>query len=94
MNLRFSELKCREVININDGKRIGFVCDLEIDCTCGEVVCLIVPGKAKFFGLFGKEHDFHLPWKCIRRIGDDIILVEVDLDKHKKPCDKRKFFKF
>lgn len=92
MVVRMSELKCREVINICTGCRIGFVSDLELDCTCGNVIALIVPGKARFFGLFGREHDFVIPWGCIRRMGSDIILVEVDLDKVRVPCKKRKFF--
>ena len=43
MTVRMSELKCREVINICDGCRIGFVSDLELDCTGGNVIALIVP---------------------------------------------------
>lgn len=92
MNLRMSELKCREVINICDGNRIGFVADLELDCTGGNVVALIVPGRARFFGLIGREDDFVIPWPAIRRLGKDIILVEVELGKIRVPCRKRKFF--
>ena len=88
MTVTMSELKCREVINICDGCRIGFVSDLELDCTGGNVIALIVPGKARFFGLFGREEDYIIPWGCIRRMGGDIILVEVELEKIKKPCRK------
>lgn len=90
MLVRFSELKCREVINICDGCRIGFVSDLEMDCTGGNVCSLIVPGKARFFGLLGRDHDFVIPWGCIRRMGCDIILVEVDLNKVRQPCKKHR----
>ena len=92
MVVRFSELKCREVINICDGCRLGFVCDVDLDCTGGNIVALIVPGKLKFFGLFGREDDFVIPWGCIRRIGSDIILVEVDLERIRVPCRKKKLF--
>ena len=92
MTVRMSELKCREVINICDGCRIGFVSDLELDCTGGNVIALIVPGKARFFGLFGREEDYIIPWGCIRRMGGDSILVEVELEKIKKPCRKKKLF--
>ena len=92
MVVRFSELKCREVINICDGCRLGFVCDVELDCTGGNIVALIVPGKLKFVGLFGREDDFVIPWGCIRRIGNDIILVEVDLERIRVPCRKKKLF--
>lgn len=88
MVIRFSELRCREVINICDGCRLGFVSDLEMDCTGGNVCTLIVPGRPKFFGLLGRENDFVIPWGCIRRMGCDIILVEVDLEKVRQPCKK------
>lgn len=92
MVLRMCELKCREIINVSDGGRIGFVADIELDCTGGNVVALIVPGKAKLFGLLGREDDFVIPWNAIRRLGEDIILVEVELEKIRRPCKKRRNF--
>ncbi len=92
MILRISELKCREVINICDGCRVGFVDDAEFDCTGGNIIALVVPGKPRFFGLLGREDDYVIPWGCIRRIGEDTILVEVDLKKIKVPCKKNKWF--
>lgn len=92
MTVRMSELKCREVINICDGCRIGFVSDLELDCTGGNVIALIVPGRARFFGLFGREEDYIIPWGCIRRMGGDIILVEVELEKIKSPAGRKNSF--
>ena len=92
MSVRFSELQHREVVNVCDGCRVGFVCDLELDCTGGNVCALVIPGRMKFFGLFGREDDFVIPWNCIRRIGNDIILVELDLNTCRKPCRKRSFF--
>ena len=90
--IRISELRCREVINISDGCRVGFVDDAEFDCTGGNIVALIVPGKPKFFGLLGREDDFVIPWGCIRRFGEDTILIEVDLKKVRMPCKKHKLF--
>lgn len=90
--VRISELRCREVINICDGCRIGFVVDVELDCTGGNVIALVVPGRLKFWGLFGREDDFVIPWGCIRRIGSDIILVEVELEKCRTPCRKKRRF--
>ena len=92
MIVTMSELKCREVINICDGCRIGFVSDLELDCTGGNVVAIIVPGKAKFFGLFGREDDYVIPWLCCKRIGDDLILVDGPLAEWRTPRKKRRLF--
>ena len=55
MEVRLTELRYREVINISDGTRLGFVSDAILDLTSGRVLALIVPGPARFFGLFGRE---------------------------------------
>ena len=72
----FSELRYKEVIDVHSGFRLGYVCDVEFDDKEGKIVSLITPGKLRFFGLFGKEDDYVLPWSCIVKIGKDIILVE------------------
>ena len=77
MGKRFSSLKCKEVVNICDGARLGFVTDVEVDIKNGRIVAIIVPGPCKFFGMIGRRDDFVIPWNCIRQIGDDIILIEV-----------------
>ena len=75
---RFSCLKEKEVINICDGKRLGCVCDLEIDVITGKICTLVIPEECGKFCFFGKERAYFVPWCCIRRIVADIILVEVD----------------
>ena len=72
----FSDLRYKEVIDIHSGFRLGYVCDAEFDDAEGQFISLITPGKAKLFGLLGREDDYVLPWNCIVRIGNDIILVE------------------
>lgn len=81
---RIADLRCKEVINLCDGCRLGFVGDVEVDILCGRVAALIVPGRCRFFGLFGREEDFIIPWECIDKIGDDIILV-----RHDRPIPHR-----
>lgn len=77
---RFCELKQKEVINVCDGCRLGFVCDLEFEPKTGKIVSLIVPESGKGWSLFGREREYRIPWKCITKIGDDIILIQVDLE--------------
>ena len=72
----FSELRYKEVIDVHTGFRLGYVCDLEFEDCEGRIASLICPGRAKFFGLLGREDDYILPWNCIQRVGTDIILVE------------------
>ena len=73
----FSDLRCKEVINVNTGHRLGFVCDLEINMEEGKLCSLIVPGPSRFGGVLGREDDYVLPWGCIRRVGEDIILADL-----------------
>ena len=77
---RFCDLKQKEVINICDGCRLGFVQDLVLDLPSGRILKIIVPAQGKLLGLFGGDKEYRIPWACIRKIGDDIILVEVNVD--------------
>ncbi len=71
-----SDFRQKEVINIYDGQRLGFVCDVDIDMTCGKLNSIIVPGSGKILGIFGKSEDYVIPWHNIKTIGEDIILVD------------------
>ena len=88
MLCRFSEFRYKEVINIRTGTRLGYVSDAELQSAEGRVSALIVPGKPKYLGLFGREDDYILPWECISRIGDDIILIESDRGIRRGRCKK------
>ena len=79
--LRIYELRQKEIINIKDGTRFGFVADLEIDEKKGAVSKIIVPGPARVFGMFGRDAEYCIPWDSIQQVGDDIILVDVDAEK-------------
>ena len=84
---RVFDLKQKEVINVTDGCRFGYVADLDIDDECGSIEKLIIPGHARVFGIFGREQEYHVPWDCVKQIGEDIILVEVDTAKVTVDCE-------
>lgn len=92
MGNRFSSLKCKEVVCICDGARLGYVCDVEVDIKNGCIGAIVVPGPSRCFGLIGRHEDYVIPWHAIRQIGDDIILVDADLSKCRLPRAKRDFF--
>lgn len=71
------ELRCREVINVCSGERLGFVSDVRLDLCNGCAEALVVPRHARCFGLLGHEDDCIIPWNAIRSIGEDLILVEL-----------------
>ena len=72
---RYAEIRNKEVINISDGSRMGYVCDVEFNLETGKVESLIIPRKTSFFGFFGRHDEHIIPWGKIKKIGDDIIFV-------------------
>ena len=70
------DFKHKEVINIKDGKRLGYVQDVTADLKSGTITSIIVPGNTKFFNFFTTGNDIVIPWENITCIGDDIILVD------------------
>ena len=77
MGTKGLDFKHKEVINIIDGKRLGFVQDVTADLESGLITSIIVPGNAKLFNVFSKDSDIVIPWQNIKCIGDDVILVEI-----------------
>ena len=50
--------------------------DAVFDSRDGRLLALVIPGRSRFFGLFGREEDTVLPWNAICRMGEDIILTD------------------
>lgn len=73
----FSELKCKEVINLKDCKCLGKVGDLEFDECTGQICKIIIPGSNKLCAFFGSEPEYIIPYKNIKKIGPDIIIVDI-----------------
>lgn len=71
------DIKNKEIINIFDGKSLGYVSDIEVNLEKGRVEAIIVPAQAGFFNFFSKESEYIIKWKDIKKIGEDVILVEV-----------------
>ena len=76
MEVRIGELRCKEVINVSDGTRYGYLGDAQVDLETGRIEALVVPGRLRLFGLLGREEERIFPWSAVRRFGEDIILVE------------------
>ena len=85
--MRISDLKQKEVININDCKRLGFVGDVDFDMETGCMIAIIVPGPGCICGFLGREKEYVIPFCNICQEGSDIILVDV---KEKKVEEKVK----
>lgn len=91
---RFTQLRRKEVINLCDGCRLGCVGDVEVKLPEGEVRALIVFGPCRFFGLFGRGEDYYIPWECIQKFGDDIILIDKPAQHRDPALERRRRKKF
>ena len=69
MVTRVTDLHCKEVICISDGRRLGFICDVEVEIPSGNVLAIVVPGPGRLLGVIGPRDDYIIPWNCIKRIG-------------------------
>ncbi len=85
--MRMYDMRQKEVINTRDGCRFGFISDIEINEDDGTVATLIISGPGRVFGIFGRDQEYHIPWKSVNQVGDDIILVDVDTHKIIVDCE-------
>lgn len=84
--MKISELQVKDIVNMDNGKRLGQLTDLDINLNTGAIEALVINASGKMMGLFGKEsEEIIIPWKNIIRIGSDVILVEVPSAFERKP---------
>ncbi|MEN2464653.1 YlmC/YmxH family sporulation protein [Ornithinibacillus sp. FSL M8-0202] len=77
--ITLSDLQAKELIVINDGRRLGHISDLEIDPDRGRIIALVIYNREKKGGFFGKPDELMIYWEQIVTIGSDVILVK-DVD--------------
>lgn len=77
MSQKGMDFKHKEVININDGRKMGFVQDVCADLETGSITSIIVPGNNKLFGMFSGGNEVVIQWQNIKCIGEDVILVDI-----------------
>lgn len=84
--MRVCDLRNKQVINACDCKILGYVIDVDFDECTGVICALIVPGPGKLCSLFGRDIEYVIPFKCVKKIGPDVILVDVCLEKVTQKC--------
>lgn len=76
--MRLSDLQNKDIISVDDGKKIGNIIDVNI-LENGQMNSLVVE-KSKFFNsFFSNKSEIEISWKQIEKIGEDVILVKVNL---------------
>lgn len=71
------DFKQKEVINLTEGKILGFVIDVQADFMTGEINAIIVAKAGKLLGNITGKNNVTIPWDKIKKIGEDVILVEI-----------------
>lgn len=92
MGIGYEELKCKEVICLCDGRRLGCISDIRIEIPRGEICALVVPGPCRYLGIWGRQDDYVIPWGAVKKIGPDIILVEGDPQSYRVCRQKSRCF--
>ncbi|MBR3133063.1 MAG: YlmC/YmxH family sporulation protein [Clostridia bacterium] len=77
MNSKGLDFKHKEVINITNAQRLGYVMDVNAELGTGVITSIVVPGNTRFLNLFSGDTSIVIPWDKIKAIGDDLILVEI-----------------
>lgn len=77
--MKFSELKQKEIVNVLDGRRLGTATDVEFDPATFALTAISAPGPFSLAGLIkGCSADYFIPVSKVCKIGDDVVLVELD----------------
>ena len=71
--MRLSDLQNKDIVSINDGKRIGKIIDVILDKN-GNMVSLIIQ-RNRFSMLPSSEVE--IKWNQIKTIGQDVILISL-----------------
>jgi len=75
--MKYSKLRQKEVINMSDGRSLGYVSDLIVDCSSGCICSIVVPGCFSIKNIF-RSQCYVIPWSSICKLGSDVILVDIN----------------
>lgn len=75
--MKISDLRTMRVINMANGKILGKIADLVMDVDRGYIQAIIMPGDTKWPAFWSSEKEVEVPWGNIKKIGHDVIIVEL-----------------
>ena len=77
MEMSFSQLRTKDVINTQDGRRLGRVCDVVLCYPENRWLGIVAPnGRGGW-----KKNGLFIDLKNIVKIGDDVILVNIGMPR-------------
>ncbi len=75
-DISFTELRTKDVINAGDGRRLGKIIDLVFSSETAKVRGIVAPYAKRT--LLSKGQDVFIPWRCVKKIGEDVIIVDIN----------------
>lgn len=75
MEISFSELKQKDVVNLIDGRCLGKACDIVFTYPQGQVCGIVVPGSKGRHWF--RRSELFIDLKSITKIGEDVVLVNL-----------------
>ncbi len=88
MDTSYRELKCKDVVNVVDGRNLGRTCDIVFSFPEGKVYGIAVPGR-RGLHIF-KKNDLFISLKNIIKIGADVVLVDLKSSKPDGGCPPKR----
>lgn len=78
VQLRLSELGGKEIVDVKKAEKLGILgqTDLEIDERTGQIKALLIP-SVKWFGLKRQGGELRVPWRHIKKIGADMVIIDI-----------------
>ncbi len=87
--ISFSELRCKEVVNAADGRRLGRIVDIVFSGENGKIKGIVTPAVKR--SVFSKSQELFIPWRCVEKLGEDVIIVNIGSnDNGADECDNDK----
>lgn len=79
------ELRCKEVVNVVDGRRLGHIVDVIFNLENGCLQGVVVPGDKNFWQVFKSSPELFIPLCQIVKVGEDAVLVELFTNNNNAP---------
>ncbi|MDW7651033.1 MAG: YlmC/YmxH family sporulation protein [Bacillota bacterium] len=80
--MELSRLSRKEIINLHDGSRLGYVgeSDLVINDRTGDIESIIIMPKGVGMKM-RSVRELVIPWSSIKKIGEEVLIVDISSDR-------------
>lgn len=73
--MKLSDMQRKDIIYLRNGKKIGKIIDAEIEINTGRIICFFIEKRSIKY-IFNNEKDLSIKFNQIKKIGEDVILID------------------